>query len=171
MVRAASGDLEGAVALNRRNCELTERLGDAFSRSLARSNLGWAELAAGEYEAALSSIEEAERLYRSAMDTGGEMEAWRGALHTEALRGVGRLDEAIESGERAVEVARQRRLLWSLPLALHALGRTLAEAGDGERARAAFDEAAELAEGTGATAALEEIQADREALVAEAGRA
>jgi adenylate cyclase len=171
MVRAASGDLEGAVALNRRNCELTERLGDAFSRSLARSNLGWAELAAGEYEAALGSIEEAERLYRSAMDTGGEMEAWRGALHTEALRGVGRLDEAIEAGERAVEVARQRRLLWSLPLALHALGRTLAEAGDGERARAAFDEAAELAEGTGATAALEEIQADREALVAEAGRA
>ena len=63
----------------RRNCELTERLGDVFSRSLAIANLGAAQLAAEEYAGALDSIEEAERLYREAMGNGGEMEAWRAA--------------------------------------------------------------------------------------------
>ena len=33
---------------------------------------------AGEFEAALADVERAEREYREAMGTGGEMEAWRG---------------------------------------------------------------------------------------------
>ena len=52
MMLAMRGDPEAAVALARRNCELTERLGDVFSRSLALSNLGATQLAAGEAEAA-----------------------------------------------------------------------------------------------------------------------
>ena len=51
------GDVEGGLALARRNCELTERLGDVFSRSLALTNLAWTQLAAGEYADALASIE------------------------------------------------------------------------------------------------------------------
>ena len=34
-------DAEAALAIARRNCELTERLGDVFSRSLALTNLAW----------------------------------------------------------------------------------------------------------------------------------
>ena len=57
------------------------------------------------------------------MGNGGEMEAWRGGIRAEALRGVGRTEEAIEVARRASEVARERGMLWSLPLALLALGR------------------------------------------------
>jgi adenylate cyclase len=171
MLRTAGGDIEGGVAIGRRNCELSERLGDVFSRSLARANLAWTELEAGDYEAALHSIEEAERLYRSAMDNGGEMETWRGALHSEALRGVGRRREAVEVAERACAIGRERGLNWSLPMALRALGRARAEAGDDEGARNALDEAAAIAESSRALVVLGEIEADRQSLVAGAGRA
>ena len=83
-------DPEAALAIARRNVELTDRLGDVFSRSLALSNLAWTQLIAEEYEAALEAIEESERLYREAMDNGGEMEGWRGQLRARALILVGR---------------------------------------------------------------------------------
>ena len=49
LMLAMRGDLDAAIALARRNCELTERLGDVFSRSLALSNLGGTQIAAGDY--------------------------------------------------------------------------------------------------------------------------
>ena len=122
LLLAMRGETEAGVALARRNCELTERLGDVFSRSLALANLGATQLAAGDYAGALDSLEEAERLYREAMDVGGEMEAWRAAVRAQALtrrrpgRGGGR---ARRMGGR---VARERGMLWSLPLALLAAG-------------------------------------------------
>ena len=99
---------------------------------------------------ALESIEEAERVYRDAMGDGDEMEAWRAGVRAEALRGVGRLEEALELAEWASEVARERGMLWSLPLALQALG---AGSRDGRAATApceALEKAAEIAERTGA---------------------
>jgi tetratricopeptide (TPR) repeat protein len=171
MLRSTRGDIEGGVAMGRLNCELTERLGDVFSRSLALANLCHTELVAGDYDAALTSIEEAERLYRSAMDTGGEMEAWRGALHAAALLGVGRVEEAIETASRAAETARRRGLFWGLPLALRALGRALAEKGDPEAAREALSDAAGVAEQTGAVITLAEIREDIDSLPAGAGAA
>ncbi|HEX5609479.1 MAG TPA: adenylate/guanylate cyclase domain-containing protein [Solirubrobacterales bacterium] len=163
---AIRGDIEGALAIARRNCELTDRLGDVFSRSLAIANLAWAQLAAEEYEAALDSMEEAERIYGEAMGTGGEMEAWRGGLRAQALRGAGRTAEAIELGQWAAETARRRGLHWSLPLALLALGRAQVEAGLHEEALAAFDEGAEVARETGALSLLADIEAERDALAA-----
>ena len=129
---AAAGDAgrprRPASALARRNCELTERLGDVFSRSLALANLGAAQLAAGDYADALDSLEQAERLYREAMGNGGETEAWRAALRAEALLGVGRAEEALELAEWAT---RDR------PRARHALGAAAGPAGARARARAA----------------------------------
>ena len=119
------GEAEAGVALARRNCELTERLGDVFSRSLALANLGAAQLAAEDYAEALESIEEAERLYREAMGSGGEMEAWRAAIRAEALIGVGRTEEAIELAEWASEIA---------PRARHALVAAAGAAGAGAAA-------------------------------------
>jgi class 3 adenylate cyclase/tetratricopeptide (TPR) repeat protein len=167
MLLALRGDPSAGVAVGRRNCELTERLGDVFSLSLALGNLGTAQLAAEDYAGALDSFEEAERLHREAMDGGDEQEGWRAAVRAEALTGVGRPEEAIELAGWAAEVARKRELLWSLPLALLALGRARAAAGvDG--AREALDEAAAVATSTGARTMLSSVRAEREALAARA---
>jgi adenylate cyclase len=150
MLRCMQDDIDGALAVARRNCELTERLGDVFSRSLAIASLAIAEIYAGEFAAALKSIDEAERLYRSAMGNGGEQETWRAATRIEALVGVGRVEEAIELGEWAAEEARGRGLLWSMPVVLLALGRARIAHGEDEAAREAFEAAGEVAAETGA---------------------
>lgn len=159
------GEAEAGIALGRRNCELTERLGDVFSRSLAVANLGAVQLAAEDYPAALASLEEAERVYRVAVPDGDEMEAWRDALRAQALAGVGRAEEAVELAERAVRIARERGMRWSLPLALLATARTRAAAGEEDVGRW-LDEAAEIAQGTGAMTTLAAIEEEREALAA-----
>jgi adenylate cyclase len=165
LMKAMRGEPEAGVALARRNCELTERLGDVFSRSLALANLGGCQLAAGEPEAALESLEEAERVYRAAIDGGDEMECWRAALRAEALTGVDRAAEAAELAEWASDVARQRGMLWSLPLALQALALARDRAGR-EGAEEALDEAAAVAERTGATISRETIELVRESIAA-----
>ncbi|HET6997028.1 MAG TPA: adenylate/guanylate cyclase domain-containing protein [Solirubrobacterales bacterium] len=167
LMLAQRGEPEAGVALARRNCELTERLGDVFSRSLALSNLGASQLAAGEAETALASLEEAERIYRSAIPGGDEMECWRAGLRAEALTAVGRAEEAVALAEWASEVARERGMLWSLPLALQALGVARSAAGQ-DGAIEALDEAAKVAEGTGAMVSVESIAVAREMVGASA---
>jgi class 3 adenylate cyclase/tetratricopeptide (TPR) repeat protein len=166
---AMRGDVEGALAVARRNCELTERIGDVFSRSLAIANLAWAQLAAEEYREALGSIEEADKIYRDAMKIGGEMEGWRSQIRAKALTGVGRIDEAIEEAEWAVNVSRERGLRWSLPIALLSLGRALHEAGRRDEATEALDEGQRVAEETNALTCIAEIEAEREAMASAAG--
>jgi class 3 adenylate cyclase/tetratricopeptide (TPR) repeat protein len=161
-------DPEAALALARRNCELTERLGDVFSRTVALAYLAWAHLATEEFQAALNSIEAAERNYREAMGGGGEMEGWRGALRSRALLGVGRTGEAIEVARWSAETSRRRGLLWSLPTSLLALGRGLVAEGRREEALRALDEGAEAAQEIGALNALNDIEAEREAIAASA---
>jgi tetratricopeptide (TPR) repeat protein len=161
LMLAMRGDTEAAMALARRNCELTERLGDVFSRSLALSNLGATQLLAGEQQAALESLEESERVYRAAIDGGDEMECWRAALRAEALIGVGRVEEALTLAEWAAGVARERGMLWSLPLVLRALA-IARDASGREGAGEALDEGAAVAARTGAMISLEGIEATRE---------
>jgi class 3 adenylate cyclase/tetratricopeptide (TPR) repeat protein len=164
LMLAMRGDSEGAIGLARRNCEETERLGDVFSRTLALANLGATQLAAEEYADALESLEEAERLYLEAMGNGGEMEAWRAGLRAQALAGVGRTGEAIALATEASQIARERGMLWSLPLATLSLGRALIAAGDTE-VGAVLDEAAAIAEETGAMTTLSAIEEERDSLV------
>ncbi len=156
-------DPEAALAIARRNCELTDRLGDVFSRSLALSNLAWAHLIAEEYEEALEAIEESERLYREAMDNGGEMEGWRGQLRARALVLVGRTDEGLELAEEAARIARERGMMWSYPVAMLTLARARAAAG-AEGVNEAFEEAERVARETGATTLLMDIAVEREQL-------
>jgi class 3 adenylate cyclase/tetratricopeptide (TPR) repeat protein len=160
LMLAMKGDVEGGIALARRNCELTERLGDVFSQSLALANLGAVQLAGEEHADALRSIEEAERIYRQAMDTGGEMESWRAAIRAEALLGLDRAEEAMELAEWASDSARGRGMLWALPLALLVLARARARMGVAG-AEEALEEAVEVAERTGATISLEAIEESR----------
>jgi adenylate cyclase len=157
------GEMEAATALARRNCELTERLGDVFSRSLALSNLAGTQIASGDYGPALESIEEAERIYRAAVSDGDEMETWRAGLRSEALTGVGRGEEALELAEWATGVARERGMLWALPLDLQALAIARAATGrDG--VGAALDEAAQVARETGAMISVQTVETTRETL-------
>jgi adenylate cyclase len=164
-LRALRGDVEGGLAIARRNCELTEQLGDVFSRSLALANLAWAQIAAKEFEEALASIDEAERLYREAMDNDGEMAAWRAQMRAQALTGVGRAEEAIEVAEWAIETARERGMLWSYPIANLALARALVAAGR-EGAEAALAEGERVARETRALSLLRDIETERDALAA-----
>lgn len=163
-------DPEAALAIARRNTMLTDRLGDVFSRSLALSNLAWAQLIAEEYEEALETIEESERLYREAMDNGGEMEGWRGQLRARALVLVGRTDEALEVAEEAARVTREREMLWSYPVAMLTLARARAATG-ADGVKEAFDEAERVARETGSTTLLMDIEAEREQLESGAGTA
>jgi len=165
LMLAMRGDVEGGIGLARRNCELTERLGDVFSRSVALANLAATQLTAEEYPAALDSIEAAEHLYREAMDNGGEMEAWRAALRADALAGVGRAEEAIAVAESAARIASERGMRWALPLTLLATARARDAAGE-DGVREALDEAAAVAEETGALTTLASIETERDRLAA-----
>jgi class 3 adenylate cyclase/tetratricopeptide (TPR) repeat protein len=158
---ALRGDIEGALSVSRRNCELTERIGDVFSRSLAFANLAWAHLAAEEFQEALDAIDDADRTYREAMGIGGEMEAWRSQLRARALTGVGRNEEAIAEAEWAVRTSEARGLYWSLPIALLALGRARHAAGR-PGAVEALEEAERVARETNAITCLLDIEAQRE---------
>ena len=153
-------DPEAALAIARRNVELTDRLGDVFSRSLALSNLAWTQLIAEEFETALESIEESERLYREAMDSGGEMEGWRGQLRARALVSVGREEEGLEVAEEAARICRERAMLWAYPVAMLTLARARA-AGGVDGVAEAFEEAERVARDCGATTLLMDIEEER----------
>jgi tetratricopeptide (TPR) repeat protein len=164
-VIAEQGSLDAALALARRNCELTERLGDVFSRTLALYSLCYVRLLGGNHAEALDAIERAERLYREAMGGGGEVQAARAALRAEALLGLGRAEEALEVAEGSAEMARANGLRWPLTRVLVALGRARIAAGRDDAVEA-LDEAARIAGESGATVTLETIEEVRETIAA-----
>ncbi len=158
LLLAHSGEAEAGIAVGRRNREQTERLGDVFSRSLAIGNLGAAQLAAGDYASALESFDEVHRIHREAMgEVNDELETWRAAMRAEALRGVGRTEEAAELAAWATDEARRRELFWSLPLAALALGRARGALGRDDAAEA-LEAGAEVARRTGAQVSLEPLE-------------
>ena len=161
---ADRGDTEAALAVALRNRELTDRLGDVFSQTVALVMLAYVRVEAGEFEAGLADIERAEREYREAMGTGGEMEAWRGTLRTKALLGSGRGEDALAAAEAAVATAREREMGWALPITLHGLAAARAALGH-DGVAAALDEAAAIAGADGHTMLLRRIEEARPELV------
>jgi class 3 adenylate cyclase/tetratricopeptide (TPR) repeat protein len=160
---AERGELEAAMAMARRNCELTDQLGDVFSRTLALTSLCYVQIALGDYEEAVATIELSDRGYREAMNVGGEGEAWRGTLRARALLGAGRVEEALTQAEAAVEVSRERGMHWQLPGALHALAQSRAATGSDGVAEA-LAEATDLCQRLDHRMTLRKIDADRAAL-------
>ncbi|HEX6586751.1 MAG TPA: adenylate/guanylate cyclase domain-containing protein [Solirubrobacterales bacterium] len=164
-IRCYRGETSEALALAERNYELTERLGDVFSRTWALVYLGIARVYAEEFEGGLEALERAERLYREAMGKGGEAEAWRAAFRAEALLGLGRTAEALATAEGAASIARERGMKWSLPRAARILGRARTAAGK-PGAEEAFEEGAAAAREVGLMVELEAIEEDRRAVAA-----
>ncbi len=162
---AERGMVEAGLAQAQRNCELTDRLGDVFSRAVALTGLGFAQTMAGEHAAALESLDLAEVTYREAMNAGGEQEAWRGTLKVWALLGLGRDEEALAQAERIAAIARDREMHWQLPSSLLALAqarRATGSDGIGE----ALDEATALCNRLGHVQTLRKIEAERGAATA-----
>jgi class 3 adenylate cyclase/tetratricopeptide (TPR) repeat protein len=168
-VQAMRGEVDAGLALARRNRELAERLGDVFTRSLALTQLASTEIVAGNHALALDAIEEAERIYREAMRSGGEIGSWRGAVRAEALLGVGRADEALEVAEWAVGNARDLEMLWPLPRTLIILAHVRAATG-ADGVEEALAEAIEVAGQTGATGVRREAEAARDSLAGNTAR-
>ena len=162
---AERGELEAALALARRNCELTDQLGDVFSRTLALTSLAYVQIAIGEHGEALQTIELSDRTYREAMNAGGEGEAWRGTLRARALLGAGRVEEALAQAEAAVGASREREMHWQLPGALLTLAQARAASGS-NGIEAALEEATALCERLDHRMTLRKIEADRSTLTA-----
>jgi class 3 adenylate cyclase/tetratricopeptide (TPR) repeat protein len=163
------GDPDAALALAQRNYELTEQLGDVFSRHFALFNLGFARLEAGDAEGALDAVERADKLYRDAMGNGGEAEVWRRQLRAEALLATGRGPEALDEAKRAVEVGRERGMHWGLARALRTLATVKAGLGE-PGAEETLDQASALAEQIGMSVEAGLIEEQRRSVKpAEAG--
>jgi class 3 adenylate cyclase/tetratricopeptide (TPR) repeat protein len=152
-----------ALAQAERNFELTDRLGDVFSRTWALVYVCFVRLDVGDPAGALEAIERAEDIYREAMGGGGEAEAWRAALHAQALVRLGRTEEGLKEAERAATIARDRGMRWSQPRTLRALAEARVAAGDSDGAIEAWNEGAEVAREVGSTIELEGIEEEREA--------
>ncbi len=167
LLLADRGETEAALALARRNCELTEQLGDVFSRSTALTSMAYVQVSAAEFSEALETIELADRLYREAMGSGGETEAWRSTLRARALLGLGRDAEALEEAEWAAATAERRGMGWQIPTALHALAQARAAAGSAG-VEEALEGAAKAATRRQHLMTLRKIEADRSSLLAAA---
>jgi class 3 adenylate cyclase/tetratricopeptide (TPR) repeat protein len=152
-----------ALGQAERNFELTDRLGDVFSRTWALVYVCFVRLDVGDPAGALEAIERAEAIYREAMGGGGEAEAWRAALHAQALTRLGRTEEGLTEAERAAKIARDRGMRWSAPRTLRALAEARLASGDSQGAMEAWDEGAEVAQQVGSTVELEGIETEREA--------
>ncbi|MGH2976083.1 MAG: ATP-binding protein, partial [Solirubrobacterales bacterium] len=169
LLLADRGKTEAALALARRNRESIERLGDVFSLSTALTSMSYVQIATGEFEEALETVQLSDRLYREAMGSGGETEAWRSTLRARALLGLARDAEALEEVEWAASTAERRAMGWQIPSAFHTLAQARAAAG-APGVEEALDRATEAAAGRGHLMTLRRIEADREALAAPRAR-
>jgi len=160
---AMRGELDKSLATAMRNYELTERLGDVFSRQFALLYLGLAHLAREEPAEALKHLERADRLYWEAMGKGGEADGWRQSVIGEALAGVGRADEGLERAEGGVATLRERGLNYTLPHALRSLAKARTAAG-APGAAEALEEAEQVGRECEQIAEADLARAEREAL-------
>jgi adenylate cyclase len=162
-----SGDADGALAHATQAYEIGERIGDAFSRALARYYLGQAHLMLGDSGEAIAAFEGSLALSREAR-TGLESESLRLAALAEALLAAGEHERALGTAREAIAVALERGSDSALPRAYRVLAElVLAGSGDDRIAAAtdALDKATAAVEATGARGELQFIELVRERLI------
>lgn len=126
-LRGALGDLDGAIAEDRRALALYQRLGDRINEAWISSNLGSALHQRGRYDEAAALFDHALALWKPGDDPvrRGKTLLNRGHLD----RDLGELDQARERFSAALRLFRQARDPNNEALALHALGLLAQDAG------------------------------------------
>ena len=100
----ACGDLEEAVAHAQRAVEITERIGDAYSRAIAWFILGWVESARGKWPRSIEAIERSREM-SSGNQTSPFIEPGRLAVLSESSLGLGDLERARALAEEGIKLA------------------------------------------------------------------
>ena len=163
------GDIDVADLVDhaRKAFEIAERLGDAFSRSWSRFWYAYAILQDGDAEAAL---EQFSRALVEVQERGAGREAEALIRHGmgEALVELGRIDDGIEAGRRAVAVAREQGTGISELWASESLANWLLRRGDVDEAASYVEVAHDLAHEFGHVIYLQRVAALRERLAARA---
>ena len=160
--------IEELVEHTRISAEIADRLGDAFSRSWARYWTSYTLLATGDHEGALEGFTRA----LAQIHEGGSGRESEAAVHRgigESLVAAGKIDQAIESGRRALAVAQEQSLGHMVLWAVESLASWLLDRGDPgdadeilERLQVAHD----LAEEFGSVVYLERVARLRDRLPA-----
>ena len=165
--KAILADLRGepdALAQAERNLELTDRLGDVFSRTWA---LVYVSLRAARHRGR-GGCAESDRAGRATSTA----RRWAAAARrrpggprcrAQALVRVGRTEEGLKEAERAATIAHERGMRWSQPRTLRALAEARVASGEIDGAMEAWDEGAEVARQIGSAVELEAIEQEREA--------
>jgi tetratricopeptide (TPR) repeat protein len=162
-----TGQQELALGNATQAYELAERIGDAFSRTFALYNRGYARIMAGEASEAVIALERSIELGREAR-TALEQESLRVAALSEALLSAGDCGRALEAAEESVQLARERGNEAMLAICYRVLAEALlASDGSGKVAAAqeALEKATAAAETTGSRSELPFIERAREKLV------
>lgn len=126
-LRQALGDLDGAIAEDRRALVLYRRLGDRGDESVAANELGLALHLRGRFDEAAALFDRALALSKPGEDSGKRATILlnRGHLHRE----LGELDQAHERFSAALELFRQAKDRNKEAAALNALGLLAQSAG------------------------------------------
>jgi tetratricopeptide (TPR) repeat protein len=118
-----------------------ETLGDAAGQSSTLRNLARNARFGGDPEGELDYARRSVDVARRELDGGAEAVAL--TMLTESLTSAGRLDEAVQTGERSVELTRAHAVVAWEPHALESLAHAVAAGGDYARAVALLTEARE----------------------------
>lgn len=126
-LRFALGDLDGAIAENRRALELSRRLGDRALETVTSSNLGHALHLRGRYDEAATLFDQALALWKPGDGPGKRARSLlnRGQLHRE----LGEAEKAHERFSAALGLFRQAKDRNNEAATLNALGLLALDAG------------------------------------------
>jgi class 3 adenylate cyclase/tetratricopeptide (TPR) repeat protein len=146
-----SGDPERAMVHAQESIEISERIGDAFSRTWAWSWMGCASAMGEHWDQAIDAIERAQAIseeHRTAADS----ESWSLVWLAEAYHGLGESERAISVARESVALARGREQPAPEITASVVLARILLAAqglGGRDEIEAALTRAQKLADATG----------------------
>jgi tetratricopeptide (TPR) repeat protein len=151
------------LELFERAAQLYARLGDVAGEARARFGVGIVhQVVRGDGEAALPSFEQADRLARRAGDKLTISYVVRHLAFADMA--AGRMDVARERFEESVRLRREVGFLPGVAAGLLALAELADEIGEKDEARVLLDEAAEVAESSGARGILRWIDEARSGL-------
>ncbi|MGB8644203.1 MAG: hypothetical protein WCF84_03135 [Anaerolineae bacterium] len=169
IVMLECGDYPRMLTESRACREAAERVGDQLLLYISNGFEGWAHCRLGDYDAALISMDRADRIAQAA---GGQLyfSDWFSAAHAELLLASGHVEEAIARAEGTIAQAQPAGMVFSQALSRRVLAQALArlESADWERVRREFEESMRLFETCAATletALTQEIRSKIEKIV------